>query len=192
MWLKDDLEQLKQNWKQSPWWVRLWMAVSLSLAVSSLASLSETVAQWKGFFLDAIEFYRNWLSGPLRDFAAAHGVRYTSQRADGMLLFLIIFSSYIRAVAVYTDWSKRGDRGFFWFVVLTTFVAFSFAFYSGANNDAVLNDSFLWFGLAISLGIGVLQARHNRAVRLTLFQIAIVMMVVGTLGAISSGLSKDG
>lgn len=191
MWLKDDLEQLKQNWKQSPWWVRLWMAVSLFLAVSSFASLAETFANWKGFFLDAIEFYRSWISGPLRDFAAAHGLRYTSQRADFLVLSAIIFSINIRAFALDLDWSKRGDKLFFWSMASILVGVFCWGGYISANTSHPVSARVIVMFILGSFVLPVLLARQVKFARLILIQAAVLFVAVGILGAISSGLSAS-
>ncbi len=191
MWLKDDLEQLKQNWKQSPWWVRLWMVVSLFLAASSFASLAETFANWKGFFLDAIEFYRSWISGPLRDFAAAFGLRYTSQRADYLVLLAIFISIYIRAFALDTDWKNKIEKQIFCFAFLVLFGVFFWAGYISANTSypvPALVFMILLMGYFIP---PVLLVRRLKFARLILIQAGVLFVAVGILGAISTGLSAS-
>ena len=65
MGLKSDFEEVAADWQKTPWRLRLWLILSLFLASGSIASLSETVAKWKGFILDAVTFYRDWFSQPL-------------------------------------------------------------------------------------------------------------------------------
>ena len=90
MWLKDDLEQVKQSWKRSPWWIRLWMLMSLFFAISSLASMSEAVADWKGFILDGVKFYQGFVSSPLQEFAAKRGMDFDRAFWD----FLILLNTF--------------------------------------------------------------------------------------------------
>lgn len=64
MGLKADVEEVTQHWKRSPWRVKIFLAIALFLSTSSLASLSEAVFKWKGFVLDALAFYKRWVSQP--------------------------------------------------------------------------------------------------------------------------------
>jgi hypothetical protein len=191
MWLKDDLEQFKQNWKQSPWWVRLWMVVSLFLAVSSFASLAETFANWKGFFLDAIEFYRSWISGPLRDFAAAYGLRYTSQRADYLVLYAIVMSTCIRALAIDMDWSNRVEKRSFWLMVSFLIGTLCYAAYVSVNTSHPLPARAVLITYAGFFFLSAIWAKQAKFARLILIQAGLLIVVVGVLGAISTGLSAS-
>jgi hypothetical protein len=192
MWLKDDLEQLKQNWKQSPWWVRLWMVISLYLAVSSLASLSETVANWKGFFLDSVEFYREWLSGPLRKFFSIFGLRYTSKMADILLLYMIFISSAIRASAV--TMFKREDpdtRLTFWIAVVFVMGYSGFILYISSNRPDDWVGQALLVLLAISTVLQIFISIFSSTARIYLLHVAFTFLIVGVLGAVNAGLSAD-
>lgn len=189
MWLKDDLEQLKQNWKQSPWWVRLWMVVSLFLAVSSFASLAETFANWKGFFLDAIEFYRSWISGPLRDFAAALGFRYTSQRADFTVLYAIMIVATLRGFSIDMNLRDKHHRWLFLALALMPIGALLVLAHYNAGNTSELRIFELFLCVLAPLSLIVFLARTALWARFILFQLVAVAVAVGVLGSISSGLS---
>jgi hypothetical protein len=65
MGLKADFDEVHMVWKTYPWRLKVWLGLSLFLASGSIASLSETVFRWKSFFLEAMSFYRAWISTPL-------------------------------------------------------------------------------------------------------------------------------
>jgi hypothetical protein len=189
MWLKDDLEQLKQNWKQSPWWVRLWMVVSLFLAVSSLASLSETVADWKGFFLDAIVFYREWVSSPLRELLARAGFRYTAYSTDALIFVAMFASITIRSEYMGADWNQPNERAAFWFYVIFISMIVGFAFYWSANRAIQGGVQDMMIGAALVYAPYIILAKKHRKYRLVLYHTLFVILVVCVFGAFSTGLS---
>jgi len=65
-----DIKELMPVWRRAPWRVKTLLFVSGFLAISSLASLAETVANWKGFFLTGIRFYRNMFRDPFFSFVS--------------------------------------------------------------------------------------------------------------------------
>jgi hypothetical protein len=65
MGLKGDFSEVEAIWSRSPWRVKAFLGISLFLASGSIASLSDTVFRWKGFVLDAVTFYRTYISGQL-------------------------------------------------------------------------------------------------------------------------------
>lgn len=68
MGLKSDIEEVTNYWKHSPWRIKIFLALSLFLSTSSIASLSESIIKWKWFILDALTFYRQWISTPAIEF----------------------------------------------------------------------------------------------------------------------------
>lgn len=66
MGLKGDIEEVRRSWVNSSWWYRSFLLISGFLAISSIASLSEIIIKWRGFFGDAILFYDEWISLPVR------------------------------------------------------------------------------------------------------------------------------
>jgi hypothetical protein len=65
MGLKGDFDEIAKVWSAAPWRVKVYLVLSAGLASSSVASLSEAIFKWKGFFLDALLFYRAWITTPM-------------------------------------------------------------------------------------------------------------------------------
>lgn len=61
----DITSDLKGNWRNSTLPTRCLLILSLFFTISSVASLSDTVFQWKGFILDGVEFYRHYVRQPI-------------------------------------------------------------------------------------------------------------------------------
>ena len=61
--------------------MRCVLVLAFFLTTSSLASLSETVFKWKGFILTGIEFYQEWIQGPIKILGPKVGLNYTSLAA---------------------------------------------------------------------------------------------------------------
>jgi hypothetical protein len=65
MGLPGELDEIKKAWKNAPPIVKPWLILSAFLSFASIASLSQTVFEWKGFLLNAVLFYRESVSQPL-------------------------------------------------------------------------------------------------------------------------------
>src|ERR1700692_2139879 len=88
MGLKGDVDEVVTTWRKASWPLKAWLLLSCSLAISSVASLAEAVTKWKGFFKDEIEFYRRWISTPLRDdLLAPMGIHLTRSKIDLLAWF---------------------------------------------------------------------------------------------------------
>lgn len=99
MGLKADVEEVTQYWNRSPWRVKIFLAIALFLSASSLASLSEAVFKWKGFVLDALVFYRQWISNPGAELLARMLSREIPPGfVDNVVLFGLFFGALIRAL----------------------------------------------------------------------------------------------
>lgn len=61
MGLLGDIEEGKKGWKKSPWYRKVFVVLSVYLALSSLAGLSSTIVAWKGFIADGLEFYDTYV-----------------------------------------------------------------------------------------------------------------------------------
>lgn len=65
MGLPGELDEIKKAWKDAPPILKLWLILSAFLSFASIASISQTVFEWKGFLLNAVLFYREHVSEPL-------------------------------------------------------------------------------------------------------------------------------
>ncbi|MDP3110456.1 hypothetical protein [Hydrogenophaga sp.] len=99
MGLKADIEEVTQHWNRSPWRVKTFYVITLFLSTSSLASLSEAVIKWKGFVLDALMFYRQWISNPTAEqLARIFGREMPPGFVDSAVLYGLFFGAITRGL----------------------------------------------------------------------------------------------
>ena len=99
MGLKGDIEEVSQVWDVAPWRVRLYLVISVFLATSGVASLSETVFRWKGFILDGVSLYREWIGEPLLSFFSQvvfSNKPITPSFADYAFVVTVVYAANIR------------------------------------------------------------------------------------------------
>ncbi len=92
MGLHGDIEETKQAWKKVSWPMKVIYSLMLFLSISSIASLAQTVADWKGFFLTGIEFYQNVLRDPVLAWFEEHANAKFPEYAGDMLTLLFMAS----------------------------------------------------------------------------------------------------
>jgi hypothetical protein len=93
MSLLGEIEEAKKIWQQSGWPIRALIVLSMFLMVNSVASLSDVVFEWKGFILDGLEFYRRWVTEPIRSVTEAVGLTYGENEIDRIMVASITFFS---------------------------------------------------------------------------------------------------
>lgn len=99
MGLKGDFDEITRVWRATPLSGRLLLALSLFLASGSIASLSETVAKWKGFLLDGVIFYREWISNPITDaIKAISPINLPTGTGDAIVLLGLIVGANARVL----------------------------------------------------------------------------------------------
>ena len=90
----DTKDEIIKYWKKSPFLAKVIWVVSVILASSSIASLSETVFAWKGFILDGVEFYRELLE-PLKILlSSVFQADVTGEQADLIVCLGIFISAH--------------------------------------------------------------------------------------------------
>jgi len=61
-----------------------------------VASLAETIVKWKGFFQDALAFYHQVISEPLRKLFLELGLRIISETANYLVILVLLTSAFVR------------------------------------------------------------------------------------------------
>lgn len=122
MGLKADVEEvIKANWRNSPWWYRVWLCVSAYLAISSIASFAESVVKWKGFILDGVLFYRHWIRSPLIEIIKILHLPSPEGKSDVIIAATVLYGCYFRLL--YNACSFTGletDKLIFWILIVIT------------------------------------------------------------------------
>lgn len=107
MGLKADFEEVAKDWKAAPWRVRIWLGLSLFLAAGSIASLSESVAKWKSFLLDGVDFYKGYISLPIENLILkVLALPLPAGVSDSLVLLALLVAANLRVV-LYRGGSSR-------------------------------------------------------------------------------------
>ncbi len=128
MGLHGDIEETKQAWKKVSWPMKVIYGLMLFLSISSLASLAQTVADWKGFFLTGIEFYRSVLRDPIFAWFIEHtNAGFTEPSGDILtLLFMIAVPMIFVVRSASATLGRFGWIGHLvvWFFILVPILVF--------------------------------------------------------------------
>lgn len=185
MGLKSDIDEVTQHWSRSPWRVKVFLLIALFISTSSLASLSEAVFKWRGFILDALAFYKIFVSQPLAQAATRiFEVPLPPQFIDGAVLLGLFHAALIRALLLRpTSFGKRlSDIGAF----STTYVAM---LYIMANQPQKPNDSSVWLLYPAFLLAAYVLTRGAERI-LAVAYMLIPVLAVALLAAVSAGLGR--
>ena len=91
MGFRNDFNEAKELWSNSSLLTKIFVCVTLFLTTSSIASLSDVVFKWKGFVLDGIAIYRDWLVAPITDYSSYIGLKYSVAEIDALILLDVLF-----------------------------------------------------------------------------------------------------
>lgn len=190
MGLKSDFDEVRLAWPTYPWRLKVWLLLSAFLASGSIASLSETIFRWKGFILDAIIFYREYVSTPVKTLLSALlGLQVTRGQADIVILFVILISALLR-VFLHSKgpWNSPPRSTSLYFLVGTVaWVATSLQWGDTTRSIAGPFGSFL----ALTCICSVYYGRRGGATRILWFAYMLTPFVfVGIAAAVNSGLTK--
>ena len=98
MGLLGDIQEAKNVWLGASWKFKIIIGVSVFFAVSSIASLSDTVFAWKGFLLKGVIFYEEYIITPITKYAEMLGLTWDNKNANYIVLFGLWLSSIIREI----------------------------------------------------------------------------------------------
>jgi hypothetical protein len=185
--LKGDLDEVFREWHSSPWRVRVFLVFCFFLASGSIASLSETVAKWKSFFLDAVTFYRHVVSGPIEHLLQMLRLPFPPGMSDAFILLGLMTSANIRLL-MYKGASQRARYGAI-AMMLSAVLLLLTVFLTRGSDFRV---SSLIGGLfAIAAYSSSMYIRIGGAARFLWFvSLLTPMVLVGVAAAVNVGLSK--
>jgi len=186
--LISDLQEAKQLWAQSSWQFRGLIIFAGLLAVSPLASLADVVFEWKGFFLDGLNFYKHWVTVPIMKHASGFGLIWNQNSIDLLFLFSLQAMSHLRLNLKVPKKRKRVAWDDFLIPVPVLTLGYLL---SGFNNEVVLVWGFLFICfiyLITCILIYWLESTRRMLVFCSPFLFAITTVLI--LGALNAGLSR--
>lgn len=191
MSIKSDIEETKKVWKEASWPMKFVISVSLFLTTSSIASLSDTIFQWKYFIIDALEFYREFVISPFVKMSEFFSIDYSEEEANFIVLLTIFVGAWVRGFWLSLDANKKKKSRFKNLISTTggTVIGYFFCLYLYARPD---NKASLFnIYCAIGLFLFIVASCDSRKERI-LVSAPVVMAIIAVLflGAINAGLTK--
>lgn len=187
MGLKADIDEVLDHWERATWRGRILLGLALFVSSTSLASLSESVAKWKGFFLDAINFYRSWISEPLLSkLGLLLGKPLPPHFIDAVVFFGFFFFAVARADLLRT---LPPSRRLINMLVLATAYLYMVYAVGSSQDEPGSNPSSIWVLYPLYLLGAIVQTRGAGRLLVTVYMVAPVLFV-GIVAAVSSGLAK--
>lgn len=188
MGLKADVEEVAKAWRVAPWRVRVFYGLSVFLASGAVASLSETVAKWKGFLLDSVNFYQKHVGSPLDYFIRDVLLLPLPVGVSDAVVLLTLLAGANTRLMMYRGAGQRTRLAAIAFLLAPILLIGWLALWKGSSLSG------REMVIALSGLTGYASARYwliGGATRLLWFaSILAPFMLVGFAAAINSGLSK--
>lgn len=200
MALFGDLTELKEQWKNASLLKKIIIVLLFFIATGSLASLSDVFFKWKGFVLDGIEFYQQYISIPIHTIVSKL-IEIPHQDAIDYLIFMTIASVAFLRFAFYELNFKRINRHEWFYVsmVLIAPVLWMIQSIQKITNELFkpnLSYFYLPFLIMLSLSFAAWFTRTKRNHTFThllliiWMPVIICVTVVLIIAAVNSGLTR--
>jgi len=214
MGLKGDFEELVSSYKNVSLPSRLFLLVSFFMTISSIASLSDTIFKWKGFIADSLLFYRDFVVIPFISAASKIGFHFSDNEVHACILLTITINIGMRLLTkgqvvafeqINKKYSTNLKPDLRLSKSLAIFVPIASWFWYGLTNQDV-NLVYVW---VVILGYPIflvapkwlsaklekeegsfMEKKHFNYFGQYYLYFASILLVVGVLGAINSGLQK--
>ncbi|HDY8072294.1 TPA: hypothetical protein RQK93_004596 [Vibrio vulnificus] len=191
---------------------RIFIMISFFLSVSSIASLSESIFKWKGFILDAVDFYQHCIAEIIINYAGSVGLSYTQNQVHsavilsiavslGMKMFILDQLKFAEVMRDKYNFEVTPKINFFRIqaVAYSVFVWLSF----GLSEDHVTLTSSIILLMSYPIFLSLIHwilVHFDKNKTLSLGNVsyckayyvylAAIFFMLGVLGAINSGISK--
>jgi len=194
MGLKADVDEVRAAWSKSPWWGKIWLCVSGYLALSSIASLADTIVKWKGFFLDGVCFYRAWIKLPFKALLSHFQIHLTDVAIDKLIILSLCLLSFYRALDCTMPWPshikgiRRIVRYLILYLIILPLLLIAAIYYINIYSETRLTMYVL--DILVLLFCPVILVRQRRRHFLLLYYIQIVFCfgVIAFLAALNKGI----
>lgn len=155
--IEKDWTSIRRVFREAGVLTKLFLIVSFFLALSAIASLSDTIFAWKGFILEAINFYRGYFVEPIRSLSSNFRLHYSENEIHAATFLSISVVTGMRILS------------------LGQIVAFD-EINKRYNSNMTPNLAPFWaMGLAFSIGIWVWYGLSEQIVRL--WTVALVFIL---------------
>lgn len=178
-----DIQEAKSFFPKASLITKLIVILATFLSISSIASLSNVIFSWKGFILDGINFYKHWVTDPLKEFAFNFDVFLNNENIDTLMLCLLMISGVLRETVAKRPWIES-----FFGIVLFSCVIFSAITNVDANYEANLWSISILIFMFILMPFFLGFDSESKIIYFSPIIIGIFAVLV--LGAINTGLTR--
>lgn len=108
MGYKQEWENFKKLWSESSLFFKFLAVIGFLITFSSITSLSDVIFKWKGFILDGVNFYREWIIYPLQSFMEMRDIIWSQSETDAIILLGINAFMFCRGILLFvpTLWRR--------------------------------------------------------------------------------------
>ena len=183
MGINKDIEEAVALWRNASWPMRGLVVLSAILATSSVTSIADVVFKWKGFVLQGVNFYREWIRGPIVELLSF--INIPNWASD----LLIILSIYL--FVLFKSDRGLGGWGLLKQLIISVAVVCGMILITTLLTIAFPDQRPFILLLALVGGNGLLIDVCSDDRRKYYLVFASVLFLVCVLGAINVGLNKS-
>jgi hypothetical protein len=189
MALVSDLEEAKKMWKNSSFSARAFIVISTFLAVSSITSLSDTIFKWKGFILDGLNFYREFIRFPLCELISKFEIHLEFYELDIYVIVLLMHGAFVRTQNLKFEHSDIGLFTKVFLAILSGVMILGVSYY--LVHFEPMNSSLQYVTFILIMFLLPILQRYSSKERVAYYTpIILSFIVVFILAAINIGLRK--
>lgn len=97
MSIKGDLEDISKLWNSGSWLLRGFAILIFVIGLGSVASLADTIFQFRGFIRDGIEFYETWIRDSFREILyLVVGIKLGALWSSAIIYLMLSTSGIVR------------------------------------------------------------------------------------------------
>ena len=208
--INKELEALRTFWKDSGPVGKVFLAIGFFFSISSITSISTELVNWKGFILDAMNFYQTYFVDNISSLASQAGLSYSRDEIHAGVLVSISAGVGMRLLAIGQiiafqvinsryDSEQKPDLRVFWILGLGAPIAVWI--YYGLFDPTVR----LWSSIVVFIlypaflvipklffgASGYLERKQYNYFTAYYLYIGAIFLVIGILAAINSGLRQE-
>ncbi len=98
--LNKEIAEFKESFRSGGMLTKSLSMFGFVFAVSSITSLSSKVVEWKGFILDALQFYQNYFVNPLITGASSVNLHYSEAEVHVVTISSVCLAVGMRLLAI--------------------------------------------------------------------------------------------
>lgn len=100
MHIQNEINEIKRSYSEGGVFTKMFLILGLFFGVSSLTSIASAIVEWKGFLLNAINFYQSYFVSPIISAGRSFGFSYSTAEVHTAIVLSICVSVGMRVLAL--------------------------------------------------------------------------------------------